>query len=239
MNGTGKNLIKVTKDAIIPTRHFLSDILNVIRPFPEGGAVILGIATDGLPVAWDVKDRHEQNIVVWDKHTRQSLYILKVASEYMFSHQKDMEIEFVVLTTHPKDYGKLNEYGMGTNSKTPCIGIIPFFSKLTDVVMQGLCRWIHESHTSAKRPVVILIDGLENVDKSSEAFQESFRQILDIGRSKHVHVLATSSKSKFHEVYKWLDGFQCEMYGMDIPDEFEYVEGADTVIFYTPRTELL
>jgi hypothetical protein len=213
--------------------------MKSIGPFPAF-SVWLGIAEDGLPVCINTADEKSPNVVVWDKSARQSLSLLKVVCEYIFTNRHQDGIEFVVLTTHPENYGKLNEYGMGTNSKTSCIGIIPFNSQLSDVVVAGLSRWIHEKHTSAKHPVVILIDGLENVGQMSEDFRNNFQHILDLGRTRNVFVIGTSSKNNFRKVQEWLYGFQVEMYGRDLPNEFEYSQGKkNVIIFYTPKTELL
>ena len=235
-------IIKVTKKPIVSSRPSLKQVVNKLHSLP-GYSILLGMVED-KPVLWDVHDTSAPNIVVGDKLARQSLNILKVIAEYIFSHHAQIgyhaeEVEFVVLTFYPEDWGELNKYGMGMMGKTSCIGIIPFFSELADKVMDGLARWAHERHNSSKQPVIVLIDGIENVNKMSLEFRNHFRFLLDMGRKKNVYVVGTSSKKNFHQVQDWLDGFQREIYGMDVEDEFELIEGKDTIIFYTPRTELL
>mgnify|MGYP001563291549 FL=1 len=219
-------------------RPILSKIVEWITPLPDY-AVLLGMANDGFPVLLNAQDTGSNNIVIWDKLARQSLHILKVISEYLFFHHKSKEIEFIVLTLYPEDYGELNKYGMGMKGKTSCIGIIPFGSKLAEQVMAGLAGWIHERHNSSKQPVIVLVDGLENVEKMSVEFQNHFRYLLDMGRRKNVYVVGTSSKSLFHKVQKWLDGFGIEIYGKDVEYEFEFLEGKNSILFYTPRTEMI
>lgn len=235
-----KALMKVTGQ-IKKSRRFLSELMQEHKMFPAS-SFWFGMAEDGLPVCVNSEDSVSPNVILWDKFARQSLLVLKVICEYVFTNRHRKGLEFVVLTEHPEDYGQLNDYGMGTNSKTACIGIIPFNSQIAEVVLRGLCKWIHEGHTSPKRPVVILIDELENMDDMSDEFKNNFRHILDLGRKKNVFVVATSSKNQFKKVYMWLDGFQAEIYGRDIFDEFEYsfdrIEPT-TIIFYAPRTSLL
>jgi hypothetical protein len=235
-------IVKASQAKVINHRPSLKSVVNTIGHLP-GHAIMIGM--DGeIPVLWNVRDTTAPNIIVWDKLARQSLNILKVIAEYIFSHHarigyKAEGVEFVVLTLYPEDWGELNKYGMGMMGKTSCIGIIPFFSELADKLMDGLARWANERHNSSKQPVVVLVDGIENVNKMGEEFQNHFRFLLDMGRRKNVYVVATSSKKNFHQVQDWLDGFQREIYGMDVEDEFELVEGKTNIIFYTPRTELL
>lgn len=228
----------------IVLREVLEDIQmqkQSLKQFVKGlgkmpfGSVLIGIAQDGLPVALSVRDSKAPNIIVWNKLVRQGLRILKVIAEYLFLYHKSDHIEFVVFTTHPKDWGELNEYGYGTNSKTACIGIIPFHSDLATVVMRGLATWTHESHKAPKAPVIILMDGMENLEGVDEEFRFNFRYILLKGKDKYIYTVGTSHKKHFHLIHHWLEGFQREIYGSDVADTFEY----DSTIFYTPITEMI
>lgn len=205
-----------------------------------GKSVLFGIATDGAPVLLNVNDSKASNVIVWNKLARQGLRILKVIAEYLFLHHDRKDgIEFVVFTNRPNDWGDLNMYGYGSNSKTACIGIIPFHSQLAEIVMEGLARWAHENHKASKSPVILLIDGMENIEKNSDDFKFHLRGILMMGRTKHIYTVGTSHKSHFRKVQEWLDGFQREIYGCDVEDVFEYVEGKESLIFYTPITEMI
>ena len=231
-----KNLVPT--NGIEISRPTLRKVLEWINPFPDY-AIILGMAKDGLPVMFNAQDSTTRNIVIWDKLARQSLKILQVISEYIFYHHQSKGVEFIVLTLYPEDYGELNKYGMGISGKTSCIGIIPFGSDLAEKVIDGLAKWVHERHNSSKQPVIVLVDGLENVNKMSQDFQDHFRYLLDMGGRKHVFIVGTSSKKNFRSVQKWLDGFGSEIYGRDVEYEFEFLEGKDTILFYTPRTEMI
>ena len=221
----------------------LATIVEWIQRAPSQW-VMFGVAQNGRPVWLDTSDTKASNIVVWDKNARQGLRILKVISEYIFRFHKTIRydkshgVEFVVLTTHPEDYGELNAYGMGMTGKTSCIGIIPFFSEIAEKVIGGLAKWVGESHNHSKQPVIVLVDGLEHVSQMSEGFKFHFRHLLDMGRSRHVYIIGTTSRKHFADVQEWLDGFQREIYGRDVDFEFEYVTKGETILFYTPMTEL-
>lgn len=228
------NQIVLSTKSVEARKQSLKEFILNLGKMPDG-SIIIGIAKDGLPVALQARDKKAPNIIVWNKLVRQGLRILKVIAEYLFLYHKSDHIEFVVFTNHPKDWGELNQYGFGTNSKTACIGIIPFHSDLANVVMKGLATWAHESHKSPKAPVIILMDGMENMEKAGEEFRFNFRYVLLKGKDKYIYTVGTAHKNNFSKIYEWLEGFQREIYGQDLADTFEY----DSTIFYTPVTEMI
>jgi len=222
----------------------LSYWMDKLCPLPAF-ALVLGIAEDKYPVLINVHDSKTPNIVVWNKLAKQGLRILKVLAEYVFCHHKtcgrpkDSRVEFIVFTRYPEDWGELNDYGMGTTGNTSCIGIIPFSSSIAGQVANGLARFINEPHGFAKNPVIVLIDGLENLDSVGDDFCRDFRMVLLRGRNKYVYVIGTAHKTNFRDVQEWLEGFQAEIYGSDIVDVFEMMEGKNVIPFYTPKTEMI
>lgn len=243
MANTKSLILKVTQKSAKYKVPYLREILENFRPMPEE-AVMLGMADDGLPVLINAKDSHTPNIIIWDKLARQGLLILKVIVEYVFRFRKlvsfkPTEVEFVVLTLHSEDWGELNEYGMGMRGNTSCIGIIPFSSALANKVIRGLAKWIHEPHQSSKHPVIVLVDGLEHLSKMDRDFKTDFRYILTKGRKKNVYVVGTASKKNFAKVQEWLDGFGAEIYGGDVDTDFQMEMGKETILFFTPMTEVV
>ena len=119
MNDT--NAIIQVMNNKIRGRHTLRKVVELIYRIP-GSSALMGMAEDGLPVLWNT-NAGASNIVVWNKMAKQGLRILKVIAEYLFSYHKEVgvkaeQIEFVVLTCYPNDWGELNDYGFGTNEKT-------------------------------------------------------------------------------------------------------------------------
>lgn len=242
MNGTKNRAVAET--AIVSVGQTVRSFVSSLGKIP-GRSILLGISKkDGLPVLMNSGDKNAPNIVIWNKLAKQGLKILKVIAEYLFRFHsiigyKPAEIEFVVLTDHAEDWGELNNYGLGSKDRTPCIGIIPFHSTLSDILMRGLARWTSESHTMSRSPVIVLIDGMETLMNMSEDFKLDFRFLLLRGRNRHIYIIGTAYKKNFHRIHQWLDGFQREIYGSDFPDTFEYVEGQESLFFYTPITEMI
>jgi hypothetical protein len=240
-----KKIVRVTNPVPVNNRPLLGDVLKSVGKLP-GSSVVLGIPMDDKerPVMLDAHDPKAPNIIVWDKKARQGLNVLRVVAEYLFRfHSKfghrAKGIEFIVLTMYAEDWGELNEYGMGMKGDTSCIGIIPFFSELAEKVIAGLAQWVAERHSHSKQPVIILVDGLENLDKMGDGFKFHIRYLMDMGRSKNVYFIGTANKKNFHQVQDWMDRFQREIYGMDVEHEFEYVEKGGSIFFYAPLTEIL
>ena len=243
MKNSKRLVLKVTERSAQYKVPYLREVLEKFRPMPSE-AIMLGMADDGLPVLINAKDTRTPNIIIWDKLARQGLLILKVIAEYVFKFRKVVsfkpyEVEFVVLTLHSEDWGELNEYGMGMMGNTSCIGIIPFYSELAGKVVRGLSKWIHEPHKSSKHPVIVLVDGMEHLEKMDLDFKTDFRYILTKGRSKNVYVVGTASKKNFAKVQEWLDGFGAEIYGSDVETDFQMEVGKETILFFTPVTEIV
>jgi hypothetical protein len=237
--GNSGNLMKSTNNKLLPLhRSVLSEVVKRNKPFPHNG-VLFGVAEDGMPMAFDAHSSKSPNIIVWNKLVGQGLKILKVIAEFIFRYRTKTQMEFIVLTSSAEEWGELNKYGMGVNGETSCIGIIPLQSELSNKVLYGLARWVSEPHEEANHPIIVLIDGMENLSRVSQDFRDHFRCILQIGRRKNVFVVGTSDKKHFRQVQEWLDGFQQEIYGSDAVDLFETMVRKEIIYFVAPNTELI
>jgi hypothetical protein len=217
----------------------LKKVLEFVGVLPDEG-IFLGLATDKMPVLFDVKYAQPNNIVIWDKLYKQGLKLLKVIAEYVFLHRGNAsKVEFVVLTDNVEEWGELNKYGMGIGGNTSCIGIIPFESEIANTIVEGLCRWINENHKASKHPVIVLVDGLEHLKQVNKDFKINFRYLLLKGHNKNVYCIGTASKNNFAEVQDWLEGFKTEIYGKSVFELFEIIEKENKVIFLVPQTEMI
>lgn len=201
-------------------------------------AVLIGIAEDELPVMFNVLDKTTSNVIIWDMVEGKGLKILKVVSEFLFKyHNNDVvDAEFLVITQSPTSWEGLNELGMGVNGKTSCIGVVPFYGDLVEKLLDGLVRWI-EDFKGSKKPIMVLIDGLENIDKLSTESQRNFHRILTDGRKRNVYVISTAMMKNGKDVEKWMGYIKYHVIAR--PDDwFETREGNDTLLFFAPETEI-
>lgn len=232
------NMLSTNNKLLLQTKRVLSEVVKLNKPFPKEG-VIFGVKEDGTPMAFDTHSPRSPNIFVWNKVVGQGLKILKVIAEFIFRFRRRINMEFVVFTLSPEEWGELNKYGMGAKSDTSCIGVIPLSSDLALKIMAGLARWTTEPHGNSTHPIIILIDGMEHLARMDDEFKNHFRCILDIGRKKNLFVVGTSSKKHLKKVQQWLDGFQQEIYGSDAVDLFETMIRSEIVYFVAPTTEMI
>lgn len=209
----------------------LNDVVSQYNLPPH--ALLLGVAKDG-PVLFNPHTSASPNIMIWDRTPKQGLRILKVVADYILHFHSGHRIEFLVLTRFPEDWGELNEYGMGTSGATSCIGIIPFSSSVASKVVSALRSWMTDRNI-AKNPIIILIDGLENVNKMGRTFQDDFMSILFEGRDKNIYTIGTSKGKYADEIKAWLRGFQHYILGSDVENVFEMLEHKGTAEEYMLR----
>lgn len=202
------------------------DKRNKVGTLPQE-AILLGMAEDGLPVLFNITSPDSPNIMIWDKSPKQGLRILKTIAEYILNSHRGNRVEFLVLTRFPEDWGNLEKYGMGYSGDTSCIGIIPFYSDLAGRFVESLCSWITDKNI-AKNPIILLIDGMENVNRMEDKFQECLIRILFTGRPKNMYVVGTSKMKYFDEIKFWLRGFQHDIHGSDVENVFQMLENKDT-----------
>src|SRR5258705_8105807 len=96
----------------------LKRVMKFIGTLPDEG-ILFGLATDKMPVLFDVKYAKPSNIVIWDKLYKQGLRLLKVIAEYVLLHRGNAsKVEFVVLTNNVEDCRELNKYAIGMSGNT-------------------------------------------------------------------------------------------------------------------------
>jgi hypothetical protein len=234
-----KRKIVVAKDS--PIVISLQDALKELLPLPHE-AVFMGVADDTLPVLFNVLDSKTSNVVVWDMIKGNGLRVLKVISEFLFKyHNNDVvDTEFLVITQSPSDWEGLSEMGMGVTGRTSCIGVVPFYGELTKNLLDSVVQWIRhqEKFHGSKKPIMILVDGLEHINDLDEESQRNFHRILTGGRKRNVYVISTAMLKNGKDVERWMGYIRYHVVAR--PDNwFESREpNGDTLLFFTPETEI-
>ena len=234
-----KRKVVVRKDN--PIVVTLKEALRDVGPLPHEVA-FLGVASDTLPVLFNMTDRDTSNIMIWDMVKGKGLKVLKVVSEFLFKHHSNdvVDAEFLVITQSPSDWEGLNQMGMGVNGKTSCIGVVPFYDEMTNKLLEGLVAWIHNQskHRGSRKPIMVLVDGLENMKDLDTDAQRNFHHILTTGRKHNVYVISTAMLKDGKDVEKWMGYIKYHVVAR--PDNwFETRESSgDTLLFFTPETEI-
>jgi hypothetical protein len=197
-------------------------------------AVLLGEAEDGLPLMWDVSDSTANRMLVLGQDADQTLLIPRFLADYIMCHHKGNRVEFLVLTHRPS-FWELGE----CDSPTACVGVLPFQYDLTTRMIYHIREWIQEGRVP-RWPMVILIDGMENIREMSHQAQSNIGYILTHGQKNGIAFLGTTKHEK--EFNFWMPYFQHEIIGTPVNNVFSIMEGKGTrrehlLNFYVPSVE--
>ncbi len=212
-------------------------VCKKIGPIP-GNAILVGVATDGLPVMFDIDPKGSSHTMVWDRVVGQGLRLIKTAIEYIMRYKNDKRYtEFVILSNNTREWLKLADHELGTWSRNECVGVVPFWDVVADQVIFALSGWC-VAERGTKKPVIVFIDGFENVLKMGDKFQHNLKAILTYGRKYGVFVIASAKSEHRQGLSGWLDFFQAEIYGQPQIEWFEMAEDRKSVFFWTPETTI-
>jgi hypothetical protein len=216
----------------------LKEVCSKFSPFPPN-SIMFGVAKDELPVMFDIEPRGSANTMVWDRVVGQGLRLIKVAIEFilMYMDKKSRHTEFVILSNNTREWLKLAESELGVWSKNECIGVVPFWDVVADQVIFALSGWC-VAERGTKKPVIVFIDGFENVLRMGDKFQHNLKAILTYGRKFGVFVIASARSENRQDLSTWLDFFQAEIYGQGELEWFEMEENKKSILFWTPETTI-
>ena len=227
-------LIKVPETSNIPTISTLCKEIGVL----PGGAVLVGMATDELPVLFNISNTNTPNIVVWDGLVGQGLKLIKTMIEFILGYKRGFKTEFIIMSNNSNEWRGLSEHGLGVWDKDACIAIVPFWDSVSDQVLFALSGWISGIRRGTKSPIILFIDGLENIDKMSKESRGYFEQILLFGREKNIFVVATAKSGSREKLARWFEYFTSEIYGQDSLYWFEMNKRNEHIVFFAPITEI-
>ena len=213
----------------------ITQLCEMILPLPKN-SVLFGMAEE-KPILFSVTNKETPNTIVWDRLAGQGLRLIKTAIEFILRFHVGKKLEFVVMSNHTKEWERLNENGLGVWSKNECIAIVPFWDVVADQVLFGMAKWVQEAMI-ANSPVILFVDGLENLGKMSEESQRWFHFISMYGRRKNIYVVVTAKSESRVAMNKWTEGFQAEIFGHNKIEWFEMDEKHGTTVFFTPNTSI-
>ena len=144
----------------VPDLPPLSEVLAEFGPMPTE-ALFLGVASDGLPVLFNLHDPVPGPILIGgDPGSGKTALLQIVASAAGKMHQPE-DLQFGVLTNHPDEWS-------GVESIPNNVGIFPLYHKSAEDFILSLASWAHGNKTS-QQSVLLLLDDLE------AAIQSRFR----------------------------------------------------------------
>lgn len=213
----------------------ISEVCKEIMPVPAE-AILFGMGMDKLPVLFSVRDTVSPNTMIWDRIIGQGLRLIKTAIDFIL-HYKDQShypTEFVIISNNTSEWLKLSENELGVWSKNECIAVVPFWDKVADQVIFALSGWCVASR-GTKMPLLVFIDGFENILRMGEEAQHNLQAVMSYGRKRNIYIIATANSKSRELLSRWLEFFQAEMYGQEQLEYFEMSDHKKSVIFWTPE----
>lgn len=214
----------------------LAELYEKIAPLPRD-SILFGMATDQEPVLMSVSETKGSNVIVWDRIVGQGIKLIKCAIEFILRYKTGKRTEFVIMSNRTKEWERLNENGLGVWNDNECIAIVPFWDIVADKVLFALAGWTRGIRETAS-PIILFIDGLENIDRMGQDSKNWLRYVMLFGRKKNIYVVGTAKSESREHLQEWMEGFQAEIFGQGKLHWFEMDKPYGTINFYTPRTTI-
>jgi len=201
-----------------PVPPTLSEILEEIGPIPRE-ALLLGVASDGLPILLNLYDPHPGPIlVIGDAGAGKTGFLQNVARSAIQTHNAN-DLQYGVITNHTAEWEIVEE--------TPhSVGVFPVDHTNAQDLIRSLASWAH-TNKNTRQSVLLLVDDLEQVARLESDVVQSFRWLLLRGPSRRVWPIITLSTEKYEQVLSWLQNFRTRVFGRIMDQQAAKALGGD------------
>jgi hypothetical protein len=202
----------------VPVTPSLSEVLAGMGPLPRE-ALLMGVASDGLPVLLNLRDPLPGPIlVVGDASVGKTIFLQTMAQSVLQSHDPN-NVQYGVITNHPEEW----ESVAATAHRAGIFS--PDQTGAQDLIV-SLASWAH-AKMNARQSVLLLIDDLEAVAKLDADTLQNLRWLLLRGPARRVWPVITLNAEKYTEVISWLQSFRTRIFGRIADQRMAGALGAD------------
>jgi len=188
----------------IPAQPTLSQVLADFGPMPDE-ALLLGVATDGLPVLLNLYDSVPGPLlIIGDPGSGKTDLLQIIARAAGRMHQAE-KLQFGVLTNHPDEWS-------GFDSIPNNVGIFPIQHSSSEDFILSLASWAH-GNKSSRQAVLLLLDDLITVTNMEIDTVQNLRWLLFRGPSRRVWPIITLNSNRIQNMEAWLDAFHTRIFG--------------------------
>lgn len=201
-----------------PVAPTLGEILEEIGPIPRE-ALLLGMASDGLPILLNLYDSHPGPIlVIGDAGAGKTGFLQTVALSAIQTHDAN-DLQYGVITSHTDEWERIEE--------TPhSVGVFHVNHTNAQDLILSLASWAH-TNKNTHQSVLLLVDDLEQVASLESDAVQNFRWLLLRGPSRRVWPIITLSTEKYEQVLSWLQNFRTRIFGRIIDERVSKALGGD------------
>ena len=185
----------------VPT---LSAVLAEIGPLPAE-ALLLGIASDGLPVLLNLHDPHPgPMLIAGDAGSGKTTFLQTMAHSIAQTHKVD-EVRFGVITNYPDEWESFTALPHQA-------GVFAVGQKSAQEFIHSLASWAH-TNGNTQQYMLLLVDDLESVASLDPQAVQDFRWLLLRGPARRVWPVVTLNAPRYGQVISWLQNFRTRIFG--------------------------
>jgi len=232
-----------------PTPPSLGDSLSELGPLPRE-ALLLGLASDGLPVLLNLHDPHPGPLLIAADPGSGKTALLQMIAHASTEMHSPSEVQFGVVTHYPDEWHHFAEV-------EHCVGIFPTYHDSAIDFFSSLSGWAH-ANLGSQQSILLLVDDLESMEHIDFDAQQTLRFLLLRGPARRVWPIISMNAERALRVDSWLEAFRTRIFGniqsdrtaenlTGIPDatlkqlqsglQFALREGDDWLKFWIPDLE--
>ena len=189
---------------LVPAAPSLADSLSELGPLPRE-ALLLGLASDGLPVLLNLHDPHPGPLlIVADPGAGKTALLQMIAQAAAEMHEAG-DVQFGAVTNYPDEWGHLAEV-------EHCVGISPTYHDSAMDFLHSLSGWAH-ANKGSQQSILLLIDDLESMEHIDFDARQTLRWLLLRGPARRVWPILSLNAERTSQVESWLEAFRTRIFG--------------------------
>ena len=188
----------------VPAAPSLVDSLSELGPLPQE-ALLLGMASDGLPVLLNLHDPHPGPLLVAADPGAGKTALLQMIAQAATDMHTPGDVQFGVVTNYPDEWGHLADF-------EHCMGIFPTYHNSAMDFLHSLSGWAH-ANKGNHQSILLLIDDLESMNELDFDARQTLRWLLLRGPSRRVWPIITLNAERASQVQDWLEAFRTRIFG--------------------------
>ena len=196
--------IEAAQSRPIPAAPSLADSLSELGPLPRE-ALLLGLASDWLPVLLNLHDPHPGPLLVVADAGTGKTALLQLIAQAVTEMHRPADVQFGAITNYPDEWRRLADF-------EHCVGIFPTYHDSAVDFLSSLSGWAHANRGS-QQSILLLIDDLESMNSLDFDARQTLRWLLLRGPARRVWPIITLNAKRASHVEDWLEAFRTRIFG--------------------------